>query len=407
MGVVSLNDFRPHPLYRERTNYTVAENGTKYYLVVPGDLATIYNLNPLFSEGISGQGQTIVVIEDTDVYTTADWMSFRSVFGLSSYTGGSFTQIHPAPPSGSNNCSDPGVIGSDREAILDAEYASAAAPSAAIVLASCTNTATFGGLIALQNLLNESHTPPALVSMSYGLCEAENGASSNAAFNSTFQQAVSEGVSVFVSSGDNAAAFCDRQDQAAIDGIGITGWGSSPYNVSVGGTDFGDTFAGTNSIYWSTSNSPTYESAKSYIPEIPWNDSCASSLLAEFEGFSQTYGSSGFCNSSKGEANFLDTVGGGGGPSGCATGVPSQTGVVSGTCAGWPKPPYQSLLGNPSDGVRDIPDVSLFAASGVWLHYYPYCFSGPGGVPVRRRPFTGPVQEARRSRRRSWLAFKL
>ena len=52
--------------------------------MVPGDLATIYNLNPLFSAGISGQGQTMVVIEDTDVYTAADWTSFRSVFGLSS-----------------------------------------------------------------------------------------------------------------------------------------------------------------------------------------------------------------------------------------------------------------------------------------------------------------------------------
>jgi uncharacterized membrane protein len=390
VGVVSLHDFPPHPMYRPRADYTVSESGAKSYLVVPGDLATIYNLNPLFSAGISGQGQTIVVIEDTDVYATADWASFRSVFGLSSYTAGSFTQVHPAPPNGSNNCSDPGVIGSEREAILDAEYASAAAPSAAIVLASCTNTETFGGLIALQNLLNGSNTPPALVSVSYGECEAANGASSNAAFNSTFQQAVSEGVSVFVSAGDHAASACDVYYQEAVYGIGITGFGSSPYNVSVGGTDFGDTFAGTNSTYWRAANSPTYESAKSYVPEIPWNDSCASSLLAEFEGFSQTYGSSGFCNSNKGEADFLDTAGGGGGPSGCATGTPSQSAVVSGTCAGWPKPSYQSVLGNPSDGVRDIPDVSLFAASGVWLHYYPYCFSGPGGTSCSNPPVDWP-----------------
>ncbi len=390
VGVVSLHDFAPHPMYRPRADYTVSENGATYYLVVPGDLATIYNLNPLFSAGISGQGQTIVVIEDTDVYATADWVSFRSVFGLSSYTDGSFTQVHPGPPSGSNNCSDPGVIGSDREAILDAEYASAAAPSAAIELASCTNTETFGGLIALQNLLNGSSTPPALVSMSYGECEAENGASSNAAFNSTFQQAVTEGVSVFVSAGDHGAAGCDIYYQEDIYGIGITGFGSSPYNVSVGGTDFGDTFAGTTSTYWRAANSPTHESAESYVPEIPWNDSCASSLIAEFEGFSQTYGSSGFCNSSKGETDFLNTAGGGGGPSGCATGTPSQTGIVSGTCAGWPKPSYQSVLGNPSDGVRDIPDVSLFAASGVWLHYYPYCFSGPEGTPCTEAPVDWP-----------------
>ncbi len=390
VGVVSLHDFKPHTMYKPRADYTATVNGSTYYLVVPGDLATIYNLNPLFSAGISGQGQTVVVIEDTDVFTTADWTSFRSVFGLSSFTGASFTQIHPAPPSGQNNCTDPGANGDDTEAILDAEYASASAPSAAIVLASCRGSATFGGLIALENLLNESSSPPEIVSMSYGECEALTGATLNASFNSTFQQAVTEGVSVFVSSGDDSAAGCDRDASAATHGIGITGWGSSPYDVSVGGTDFGDTYAGTNSTYWSATNSPTYESAKSYVPEIPWEDSCASLLIAQFEGFSQTYGSSGFCNSSAGEANFLSTGGGSGGPSGCATGAPSQSGVVSGSCAGWPKPSYQSILGNPSDGVRDIPDVSLFAANGVWLHYYPFCFSGPGGASCSLPPNKWP-----------------
>ena len=55
------------------------------------------------------------------------------------------------------------------------EYASAAAPSAAIELASCADTSTFGGLIALQNLLNTSSAPPAVMSMSYGECEGMTG----------------------------------------------------------------------------------------------------------------------------------------------------------------------------------------------------------------------------------------
>jgi len=62
------------------------------------------------------------------------------------------------------------------EAIIDAEYASASAPNAAIVAASCADTnTTFGGLIALQNLLIQPDPPP-LVSIAYGECEAENGA---------------------------------------------------------------------------------------------------------------------------------------------------------------------------------------------------------------------------------------
>src|SRR5207249_1497331 len=64
--------------------------------------------------------------------------------------------------------------------------------------------------------------------------------------------------------------------------------------------------------------------------------------------------------------------------SACATGAPASDGIVGGTCAGYAKPSWQSfphVFGNPSDGVRDLPDVSLFAASGVWGHYYVVCMS--------------------------------
>jgi len=377
VGVVSLHDFTPRPLYRMKPAYPFVSGGATYQAVVPADVATIYNLNPLFSAGTSGTGQTIVVIEDTNVHSTSDWTTFRSTFGLSGYTGGSFTQAHPAPPTGTNNCTNPGVNGDDLEAILDAEYASAAAPSAAIELASCADTvSTFGGLIALQNLLNESSTPPAIVSISYGECEAENGASANAAYNSAYQRAVAEGVSVFVSSGDEGAASCDADLSNATHGIGVSGFSSTPYNVSVGGTDYGDTYAGTNSTYWSSTNTSVDGSAKSYVPEIPWNDSCAGELLSSYLGFSTPYGSSGFCNSSTASADgLLTTASGSGGPSGCATGSPSTGGVVSGSCAGYAKPSWQSIVGNPADGVRDIPDVSLFAANGIWGHYYIFCDS--------------------------------
>ncbi len=382
-GIVSLHDFMPHPMYKPRAQYTFPVMGGTEYALVPGDLAAIYNLNPLFTEGYSGQGQTIVVIEDTDAYNPgnltepADWTTFRSTFGLSNFTGGSFTQVNPPPATGPNNCTDPGTNGNDGEAILDAEYSSAAAPSAAIEMASCADTeSTFGGLIALQNILSES-TPPAIISISYGECEAENGATSNAAYNSAYQTAVGEGVSVFVSSGDEGAASCDADRTHSTHGIGVSAFASTPYNVAVGGTDFADTYLGTNTTYWNSANTAYYASAISYIPEIPWNDSCASVLIAKSFGYAETYGSSGFCNSTTGKDDFLTTASGSGGPSGCASGTPSPptSGVVSGTCAGYAKPSWQSVVGNPSDGVRDIPDVSLFAANGVWGHYYVYCWS--------------------------------
>ncbi len=385
-GVVSLHDFRPHPDFKPRPAYTFTSGGSTFEAVVPADLATIYNFKPLFAAGISGQGQSVVVIEDTNVYSTANWTTFRSVLGLSSYTGGSFTQTHPT---GSSACSNPGIVsGNESEATLDAEWASAGAPSAAIVLASCSDTnTTFGGLIALQNLINSS-SPPAIVSISYGECEAENGATANAAFNTAYKQAAALGTSVFVSAGDEGAASCDADLTKATHGIAVSGFASTPYNVAVGGTDYGDTYAGTNSTYWNTTNTSTYGSAKSYIPEIPWNDSCASVLLSTVSGYSTTYGTSGFCNSTTGKADYLTTASGSGGPSGCATGTASTAGVVSGTCKGYAKPSWQSLVGNPADGVRDIPDVSLFAANGVWGHYYVYCDSDTqdGGVACTGAP---------------------
>jgi Pro-kumamolisin, activation domain/IPT/TIG domain len=381
VGIVSLHDFSPHALHQMRKalpQFTFPNPlGGNDFALVPADLATIYNLNPLFSAGISGQGQTIALIEDTDVFSLSDWNSFRSALGLSSYTAATISTLHPAPPNGTNNCKIPGVIApNDAEAILDAEWASAAAPSAAIKMVSCADTtSTFGGLIAVQNLLNAKSAPPAIMSISYGQCEAVNGAAANAAYNAAYQQAVARGVSVFVAAGDSGAAGCDNSVSEATSGIAVNAFASTPYNVAVGGTDFSDTFSKTTSSYWNPANSSTFGSALSYIPEIPWNDSCAGALLSTSAGFSPTYGSTSLCNDPTFGSSVQTTVAGGGGPSGCASGTPSITGVVSGSCKGWPKPSWQSVLGNPHDGVRDTPDVSLFAADGIWGHFYVFCWS--------------------------------
>jgi hypothetical protein len=411
-GVVSLNDFRLRPMFRPHANsragsrpdYTFTfpcgrTNPCTDFAVVPADLWTIYNFTPTFTAGFSGQGQTIVVLEDSDLYTTTDWNTFRSTLGLSGYSG-TLTTVHP---NSGNNCADPGVNpngnGDDAEAAVDVEWASAAAPSAAIVLASCLDTTTnTGQFIALQNLL-ASGTPPAIISLSYGASESDLGAASNAYINSLYQQAVTAGVSVFVSAGDEGAASSDA-DQGDTEyteyGITISGLASTPYNVAVGGTDFADIYENPNSIlngsstYWSTTNASNYGSAKSYIPETPWNDSCASVLIADYIGVLPAYN---LCNTSpynqpysQSDPNGLLTTGaGGGGPSACATGAPDIQGLVGGTCAGYAKPSWQSgFISNPNDGVRDIPDVSIFASDGsFWGHYYVICFTDQtnGGTP--------------------------
>ena len=94
-------------------------------------------------------------------------------------------------------------------------------------------------------------------------------------------------------------------------GIAANALASTPYDVATGGTDFLDTYEETNTLYWSTNNNSVGNSAKSYIPEMPWNDSCASNILFSYFGYPSGLT---FCNSSLG-ANFLDIGAGSGAPS--------------------------------------------------------------------------------------------
>jgi hypothetical protein len=80
-----------------------------------------------------------------------------------------------------------------------------------------------------------------------------------------------------------------------------------------------------------------------------------------------------------------------GGPSTCATGSPAM-----GTCKGYRKPKWQQgVLGIPADGVRDVPDVSMFASDGsVWSQSYALCYSNKNtyGTPCKGDPgkWAGP-----------------
>jgi subtilase family serine protease len=375
-GPLSLHDFRPHNRHLRAASKLT--NGPGGELVTPGDIATIYDFKPLFANGITGKGQTVTVVEDTDLYSTADWRTFRAVFNLARFSAGSLSTQHP-------DCRDPGVNrnGDDVEAALDVEWSSAAAPDAAIILASCRQTRTTDGVtLAMTNLISGA-SPPKIISVSYGECETLNTPPGNGYYARLFQQAAMEGISVFVATGDAGPSDCSYFTNGTKYGIGVSGWASTPYDIAVGGTDFADKYLGNSHAYWGK-NGPWHANAKSYVPEQGWNDTCAGRLFTKVEGFATSYGSKGFCNVAAGRP-YRALGGGEGGPSSCATGTPLAGGVVGGTCKGWPKPHWQSgVFGIPDDGVRDIPDVALFASDGeVWDRQYALCFSDPDnyGIP--------------------------
>jgi subtilase family serine protease len=356
MGPASLYSFRRHA-HRTRTHLTEPFHGVTQYYLTPADFATIYNVSPLWAAGITGAGQTVAVLEDSDMLMS-DWQTFVSSFGLASY-GGTFATVHP-------NCSDPGTNGDEIEVAVDAEGVTTFAPGAAVQVAACPSTRTTDGdITAAANLLNMAN-PPEIFSDSYGGCEAQTTKSYQALIASTWQQAVAEGVSVFVAAGDEGADECGYGRRYATTGISVDGTASTPYDVAVGGTDFSDVANGTASTYWSTTNSPAGGSALSYIPEIPWNGTCASNILAQYLGYADGLT---FCNSATGEGGAYQQV------SDAASGGPSSL---------YAKPSWQAgVVGIHADRTRDIPDVSLFASAGVYDQSIVSCMSdsAEGGVP--------------------------
>jgi len=390
---VSFHDFfaRPHhtqmrPVKYDRAaqrwqpQFALPYDGSVLNIVAPFDFATIYDLQPLWRAGITGEGVTIAAVEDSNLAHPGDWSTFRETFGLEQFKHASFEQVYP-------DCANPGQNGDEIEAALDVEWASAAAPGAHIVLSACPNTATTSGLdLAILNLLEKA--PPDIISDSYGLCETISGHTEVALENYEAQLASLEGVTFFIAQGDTGADECAPVENTNYSTLGINSGDNtaSAYAVDVGGTDFlaqfnADTGGLPVSAYWSAHNdAKTLASARSYVPEIPWNDGCTSRLIYTdpliATGFTQSFGAAGFCNTENGRYNFLYDVAGSGGPSTCFTGAPSIPGVVSGSCKGNPKPAYQYLApGMPMDGLRDQPDISLFAGNGVWGSFYVECLS--------------------------------
>lgn len=307
-SIRGLNDFKPRARVRIRhakPNFTSSLSGNTY--LAPDDFATIYDLNALYSSGIDGTGQKIAVMGQTDILQS-DITTFRSVSNLPANS----PQVILVPNSG-----DPGVSDGDiGEADLDLEWSGAVARKATIIYVNSGN----GAFDSLYYAIDNSTAP--IISISYGECEADEVNSGYLSSDQNMlQQANSQGQEVVGPAGDDGAADCDFPLTAnappinsATQGLAVDFPASSPFVTGVGGTTFNEG----SSAYWSSVNDVSQGSALFYIPEVVWNDTAAS--VAVDEGFSSTGGG----------ASML-----------------------------FVKPTWQTGVGVPSDGMRDVPDVAL------------------------------------------------
>src|ERR1700722_8439638 len=251
----------------------------------PFDLATIYNYAPLWngSTSIDGTGQTIAIVGETDI-NPADWSAFWNLFGVAQPKG-TLNIMHNGP--------DPGVQEDESEANIDTQWSSAVARGATIdFVVSETTETTLGVDLSAEYIVDNNLAP--VMSESYGICELFIGTTGNTFYNQLWQQASAQGITVFISSGDQGSAACDRGADSASFGLSVSGFESTPYNVSVGGTDFND--LQTTATYWNVTNSANQSNAKGYIPEVTWNNSCTNSEIFSFIGVTTAEQS---CNNSE------------------------------------------------------------------------------------------------------------
>ena len=319
-GIRGLSDFHPRAHARPKPRYTSSITGNHF--VAPGDFATVYNLQPLYSSGIDGTGQSIAVVGQTgqtgqmDFTTNPPSAAYVQASDMEAFQAASGLPIKD-PTFISDGFNPQASSGDEQESALDLEWAGAVARGATIIYVNSPDAFT-----SAQYAVDNNVAP--IISLTYGLCEdaSKQGLplSQVNSMNAVFQQANVQGITVVVASGDVGAADCEFSNSPTIasNGLGVDFPASSPYVTGMGGTEFNE---GTGT-YWSASNGTNSGSALSYIPEMVWNDTANPDNTGA----------------------FISATGGG-------------VSVI------FAKPSWQQGAGVPNDGFRDVPDVSLDASN--------------------------------------------
>ncbi len=284
--------------------------------VTPYDFATIYNVLPLWKAAapIDGTGQTIAIAGTSNI-NLADVAAFRAAFGLPVKAPNVLiTNSDPGKCPGFNSTCAGDLV----ENTLDVEWSGAVAKGANITLVTSSAPTPTTDALYLSESYIVQHKTAAIMNVSYGECELALGNAGNSLYNNLWQTAATEGIAVFVASGDSGSPACDQGFDAtngvpygAQFGLSVSGIASTAYDTAVGGTDFN--WGTSPAPYWSSANT-TGASALGYIPEVPWNSTCANPLIlpslasdAAYVGVSGVIDAESACNFVIESGNYIAT----------------------------------------------------------------------------------------------------
>ncbi len=329
LGLHNLDDFHPRARVQPhkaspdvKANFTSTSTGNHF--LTPDDFATIYNVKPQYTAGFDGAGQKLVVVGQSQISTAAiDAFRATTAANLPARTSTNFQQVL-VPLSGTSFMRSQGDTD---ESSLDLEWAEGVAKGVTEIFVYTGNNGNFNVFDSLQYAVDQNLAP--VISMSYGNCE-QNLGNFVTTMQQVAQQANVQGQTIVAATGDFGAADCDdAPGLPAQGGLGVDIPAALPYVTGIGGTTFtGD--AAAPATYWNAANNGNNGSAIKYIPEGAWNDTT--------------------------QVQQLSSTGGG-------------ASVV------YSKPNWQTGVGVPDDGMRDVPDVSL--AAGPNHDGYLLCSNAP------------------------------
>jgi subtilase family serine protease len=324
LGIRNLNNFRPRPQFiRPRTAFTSGQSHNVFF--APGDIATTYDVTPLYSASVNGLGQTIAVAGQSAI-VASDIENFQSAAGLPKKD----PSLILVPGTGDSTVF---ADGNEGESDLDVEWSGAMAPGANVAFVYAGSNTNFTVYDSVQYAVDEMIAP--IITLSYATCETALAATDVASLETVMQQAATQGQTIIAASGDQGSTSCSGDTQlttAQQEALAVNYPASSAYVTGMGGTEITSANStSSNTTYWSggTSSSDTLTSALGYIPEVVWNDDDPTA------GLSAT----------------------GGGPSALIKRPAWQTGVP----------------GIASGNMRLVPDVALYSSPG--LPGYLYCTS--------------------------------
>jgi len=199
LTVANLSDFKPHSqikFHPAKPDFTSGQTGNIF--LDPDDIATIYDINAVYNAGYTGVGQSIAIMGQSAVVST-DITNFQTALGL---TAKAPTQVL-VPSTGTSAISS----GDEAESDLDLEYSSTIARGANVYFVYTGNSSNSGGVFTSMQYAVDNKIAP-IISISYGDCETDLGATEYAQLNAILQQGAAQGQSIISAAGDAGSSSC-------------------------------------------------------------------------------------------------------------------------------------------------------------------------------------------------------